>query len=215
MVEEYCTTPWSFGKCEEFQASATATCDIWKETSHNFNLRIRKSGNTVQVLIPELLYESAGKPNATSETISISFEMRDPEKLKNFFGKQDVFFGVCGMSGFHTDNDLAQVEFDHFSGVINVDESKIVLKRAKGGQVFSCSIDGTPVGTFSTLITFVITDVEEKQDGQSDPKKQEPDQKKNADGTPTSGDPTGYNKDGDQQTTPVQAKSMRSFYRSF
>lgn len=209
MVEEHCTTPWNFGRCEEFQASATATCDIWKETSHNFNLRIRKSGNTVQVLIPELLYESAAKPDANSETISIIFDMRDPEKLKNFFGEQDIFFGVCGMSGFHTDNDVAQVEFDHFSGVIHVTESKIVLKRAKGGQLFSCSIDGTPVGTFSTLITFEITGVEEKQEGESDPKKQETSDdgtqtggQKSDDGTPT-------------QTTPVQAKSMRSFYRSF
>lgn len=161
--DDYIGPPVNFGVCEMKSLSATATCYAWETPKQTFTIMFRKSGEWVYILLPELIYKSTTKPTASDITISIPFESE--EEKQKWVGETSSF-GVFGFVGREKKSDLENtVDFVPMTGVLN--ENGSIYIGGQGFPLFRNSLDGSPVGTVSTLLTLIPKTINE-EDGEEE-----------------------------------------------
>lgn len=164
-VDDYLCPPATFGECEEEAWNVSASCSVWEEPLQNCLIRIRKSVNWVQIMLPELIFKSK-QGAAIYGNININLE-KEAEEIQKWIGETS-YFGVMGFCGCkNTDRDNT-VEFTDLYGIIS-ETGQIIISRMD--KPLRNSSDGWKVGSVSTVITFIPQAIDEDDEDEEPPNK--------------------------------------------
>ncbi len=103
-AEDLLEEPYSFGECRSKTCFAKAKCNAWSTPEHDIKVFIRRSGNFVEILLPEIIYLTTSY--STKDIITINLNLMDSE-LDEFLGKTRVGrqFGGFGLDNRVTKED--------------------------------------------------------------------------------------------------------------
>lgn len=171
-IEEFLSPPTAFGESEEKTWDAIASCDVWKQVHHYCKINFRKCEQWVQVLIPELIYESMpGEAVYDHIDIMLVDADLDEEEKKQEFQKwigETLAFGVMGFSGCKKTDRGNTVEFIDLNGTLCENGT---IKIYKNSSPLRNSSQGKPVGSVSTVITFIPQKINEEDEDEQPPSK--------------------------------------------
>ena len=86
--EDLLEEPYSFAECYSKTCYARAKCNAWSTPEHNVKIHIRRSGKFVEILIPEIQYNTKDK-ETDKDIITIDLNLTDSD-LDKFLGKTRV-----------------------------------------------------------------------------------------------------------------------------
>ena len=163
--------PYSFGENHSRICFTTAVCKAWKTSEHNVKVHIRRSGKFVEILIPEMQYNTKEK-ETNKDIITIDLNLMDSD-LDKFLGKTRVGRQFMCL-GINKEKELADPSADQplcCSCTITLTKNgKIFIAPSNDCLGFSSVRSGHPMGTCSTVISFMVDD--------SEPEINEPEAKK-------------------------------------
>lgn len=164
-IDDLLHEPATFAACEEEAWDAGVYCKVWEEPLQSCIIRLRKSGDWVQIMLPELIFKS--KPGETVyDNIDIYLD-KEEEEIQKWFGETS-YFGVMGFCGCKkTDRDNT-VEFIDLYGIIS-EKGHIIISR--DGKPLRNSADGWKVGSVSTVITLIPQEINKDDDDEEPPNK--------------------------------------------
>ena len=156
-AEDLLEEPYSFGKCYSKTCYAKAKCKVWSTPEHDIKVFIRRSGNFVEILLPELMFKT-NKNYTEKDIITLDLNLMDSE-LDKFLGKNRVgreFYGL-GLDNKTTTRAIREPIPCKFSlsnwGYIYISPSDDCFG-------FYSYKSGLEVGTFSTVLSFMADDSE-------------------------------------------------------
>lgn len=150
--------PFSFGECESKELVVSAKCDAWETPEHAVILFMRKRGDFVEIILPELLYKS--KKTGDREIIEIPLGLSE-EEMKTWYGEYPVSkqFGGFGMNGCELNSDDLTNEVCSCSILLSYDGT-IYISPSDDIFGFSPSSEGDQIGLFSSSISFIPNETE-------------------------------------------------------
>ena len=103
-AEDLLEEPYSFGECRSKTCFAKAKCNAWSTPEHDIKVFIRRSGNFVEILLPEIIYLTTSY--SQKDIITLNLNLIDSE-LDKFLGKTRVGrqFGGFGLDNRVTKED--------------------------------------------------------------------------------------------------------------
>ena len=103
-AEDLLEEPYSFGECRSKTCFAKAKCNAWSTPEHDIKVFIRRSGNIVEILLPEIIYLTTSY--SQKDIITMNLNLIDSE-LDKFLGKTRVGrqFGGFGLDNRVTKED--------------------------------------------------------------------------------------------------------------
>ena len=156
-AEDLLEEPYSFGECHSKTCYAKAKCNAWSTPEHDVKIHIRRSGNFVEILLPELIYLT-NKNYTQKDIITIDLNLMDNE-LDTFLGKTRV---GRQFSGFCLDNRIKDTNKNscYYCTYTITKDGKIYIAPFDDCFGFSSISTGLLAGTFSTVLSFMADDSE-------------------------------------------------------
>ena len=170
--EDVSSEPYSFGECYSKTCYAKAKCNAWSTPEHEIKVFIRKRGNFVEILLPELIYLVTSY--STKDIITLDLNLMDSE-LDKFLGKNRVGRQFMCL-GINKEKELLNPSADQplcCPCTITLTKNGIIyIAPSDDCFGFSSVRSGHPMGTCSTVLSFMADD--------SEPEITEPEAKKAA-----------------------------------
>ena len=153
--EDFLEEPYSFGECKSYDFTTTAHCSAFTTPDKEIHVSVRKRGDWVTVVIPDILSESNGSPGV------ITIDPFLPSELLGFF-KRNRFFAGLGKNTNSSSTTLITV-----NTIINMYEGgkivihpfqKFVKTNGETATIVEFTTNNNKIGSFSTQFTYVIDD---------------------------------------------------------
>ena len=149
--------PYSFGECYSKTCHVKAKCNAWTIPEHEIKIFIRRRGDFVEILLPELIY-SPKNDYEQKDIITIDLNLLDSE-LEKFFGKTRFGRQFCGLGVDNRSTTLVGRESYPCTFTLTKD-GKIYIAPSDVCFGFFTHKTAMEVGTFSTVLSFVPDDSE-------------------------------------------------------
>lgn len=167
-AEDLLEEPYSFGECHSKTCFAKAKCNAWAPPEHDIKVYIRRSGDFVKILLPELIWTN-NIDESLKDIITIDLNLLDDE-LDTFLGKNRVGREFYGLG---LDNKTTTLE--------NRDPIPCTITLTRNGKIHIAPSDecfgfysyktGLEVGIFSTVLSFIPDDSEPEIPSEPETKK--------------------------------------------
>ena len=160
-AEDLLEEPYSFGENHSRICYTKAVCKAWKTPEHNVKIHIRRSGKFVEILIPEIQYNTKEK-ETNKDIITIGLNLSDSD-LDKFLGKTRVGRQFMCL-GINKEKELQNPSDDQplcCPCTITLTKNGIIyIAPSDDCFGFSSVRSGHPMGTCSTVLSFMADDSE-------------------------------------------------------
>ena len=155
-AEDLLEEPYSFGECYSKTCYAKAKCNAWSTPEHDIKVFIRRSGNFVKILLPEIFYLTTSY--SQKDIITLDLNLTDSE-LDKFLGKTRVGrqFGGFGLEN-RTKKEESNNEIYHCTFTLTKN-GKIYIAPSDVCFGFS-SQNKCVAGTYPLVLSFMADDSE-------------------------------------------------------
>ena len=156
-AEDLLEEPYSFGECHSKTCFAKAKCNAWSTSEREIKVFIRRSGDFVEILLPELIWTNNVR-ESLKDIITLDLNLLDSE-LESFLGKNRVGREFMGLGMDNRTIDLGKREM--FPCTITLTRNgKIHIAPSDECFGFYSHKTGLEVGIFSTVLSFIPDDSE-------------------------------------------------------
>ena len=156
-AEDLLEEPYSFGECHSKTCYAKAKCNAWSTSEREIKVFIRRSGDFVKILLPELIWTNNVR-ESLKDIITLDLNLLDSE-LESFLGKNRVGREFMGLGMDNRTIDLGKREM--FPCTITLTRNgKIHIAPSDECFGFYSHKTGLEVGIFSTVLSFIPDDSE-------------------------------------------------------
>ena len=163
--DDFLSEPYSFGECKSYDFTTTAHCKAFATPDKEIHVSVRKRGDWVTVIIPDILSENGGTENDI-----ITIEPFLPSELLGNNPRVRMFGGL-GKGAPNFDKYLTtmpahvrmeidgtikitpQMKFTFANGEIKYTDKFYARSDLSGGNY-----DGAKIGSLTTQFTYVIDD---------------------------------------------------------
>ena len=167
-AEDLLEEPYSFGECHSKTCFAKANSNAWAPPEHDIKVHIRRSGDFVEILLPELIWTNNVR-ESLKDIITLDLNLLDSE-LESFLGKNRVGREFMGLGMDNRTIDLGKREM--FPCTITLTRNgKIHIAPSDECFGFYSHKTGLEVGIFSTVLSFIPDDSEPEIPSEPETKK--------------------------------------------
>ena len=167
-AEDLLEEPYSFGECHSKTCFAKANSNAWAPSEHEIKVYIRRSGDFVEILLPELIWTN-NLDESLKDIITVDVNLLDSE-LDTFLGKNRVGREFMGLGMDNRSTDLVKREM--FPCTITLTRNgKIYIAPSDECFGFFSHKTGLEVGIFSTVLSFIPDDSEPEIPSEPETKK--------------------------------------------
>ena len=167
-VDDALGEPYSFGECHSKVCYVKASCKAWETPEHEIKVHIRRSGDFVEILLPELIYLT-NKNYTQKDIITIDLNLLDDE-LDSFLGKTRVGRKFSGFCLDNREKDTTQNSC-YYCTITLTRNGKIYIAPFDDCFGFSSISTGLLAGPFSTVLSFIPNDSEPEIPSEPETKK--------------------------------------------
>ena len=166
-AEDLLEEPYSFGECHSKTCFAKAKCNAWAPPEHDIKVYIRRSGDFVEILLPELIWTI--NEYTQKDIIIIDLNLLDSE-LDTFLGKNRVgreFYRL----GLDNKTTIRAIREPILCTITLTRNGKIYIAPSDECFGFYSHKTGLEVGIFSTVLSFIPDDSEPEIPSEPETKK--------------------------------------------
>ena len=156
-AEDLLEEPYSFGKCYSKTCYVKAKCNAWDTPEHDIKVYIRRSGNFVEILLLELMFNTNKKENK-KDIITLDLNLMDSE-LDKFLGKTRVGRQFSG-AGINKEAPNSYLNVYRTCTFTLSRDGKIYIAPSDDCFGFTSIDTGASVGTYSLVLSFMADDSE-------------------------------------------------------
>lgn len=158
--------PYSFGECDIYDTLASAHCGVFKNEDISFAVSVRKQGNWVKVIIPNILEEVKSDQSIDFETLTIHPFL--PEELLGENPRKRYFGGLARAFEMTTNviKTVPAIVTMEKDGTININPSNKLIEQEENGSKYITSDNfffvnkgyTGKIGTLTFEFTYIIDD---------------------------------------------------------
>lgn len=163
--------PYNFGECEEFEVYAGAHCGAWDYTM-GAPIYIRKQGNLVIIIVPELIANSNSLPN--KDIIQFNLDNLADDEKERVLGKnpKSMRFLTAGLNGIISENKGNSSEICFCT--VDMDfKGNFYIAPEADDEGFCCYGKKLNIGTFSFSFVYEIDNAERMEDEEEEGEEEE------------------------------------------